>query len=216
MTRASRISSGPRRTERAVKGQFAFGQLRNTAWRAKGFEVTEKARKAASLEKTVIDFEHLALDLARQIAAEEERTGVKDPAHVAYSIFAMAAALRRTNLLNSMAGLRENLDAAKRDLEEAEVELRAFEPVAEREANRQLRTQEPAGWVVRVITPETLSGDAPAPEIWDVAISDPNESVKEVSKRIRAINERVEAVEELSADAIKGFGLTLGQAKQRL
>jgi hypothetical protein len=76
------------------------------------------------------------------------------------------------------------------------------------------RTQ--AGWVVRVTTPVPLSGDPPAPEIWDVAISDPSEAVKKVSDRIMAIDERVEAVQELSANTIEGFGLKPGQAKQRL
>ena len=69
---------------------------------------------------------------------------------------------------------------------------------------------------MRVTTPEPLNGDAPAPEIWDVAMPNPKEAVKKVSERIRAIDERVEAVEELSADTIRGFGLKHGQAKQRL
>ena len=73
-----------------------------------------------------------------------------------------------------------------------------------------------SGWVVRVTTPEALSGDAPAPEIWDVAISDPSEAVKKVSECITAIDEMVEAVEELSATTVRGFGLKPGQAKQRL
>jgi hypothetical protein len=77
-------------------------------------------------------------------------------------------------------------------------------------------SQDQAGWVVRVTTPEFLSGDAPAPAIWDVAIPDSNEAVDEVSERIRAIDEIVEAVQELSAGDIRAFGLKRGQAKQRL
>ena len=77
-------------------------------------------------------------------------------------------------------------------------------------------SQNQAGWVVRVTTPVPLTGDAPAPEIWDVAISDPSEAVKKVSEHIRAIDERVEAVQKLSANTIEGFGLKPGQAKQRL
>jgi hypothetical protein len=77
-------------------------------------------------------------------------------------------------------------------------------------------SQDQTGWVVRVTAPEFLSGDAPAPAIWDVAISDFNEAVNEVSQRIRAIDERVEAVQELSAATIRAFGLKRGQAKQRL
>jgi hypothetical protein len=73
-----------------------------------------------------------------------------------------------------------------------------------------------SGWVVRVTTPEPLVGDAPAPAIWDVATSDPDDAVKMVSERIRAIDERIEAVQALSAATIRDFGLDHGQAKERL
>jgi hypothetical protein len=106
--------------------------------RAKRFDVTEKARKVASLEAMVIDFEHMALELTRQISSEEEYTHVKDPAHVAYSTFAKATRLRRTKLLDSVADLHAKLDLARRELEVAEAELRALEPAETRDANRQL------------------------------------------------------------------------------
>jgi len=85
---------------------------RDAALRLKRFEVSEKARTVVSMESMIGDFERMANDLARQIAAEEERTGIKDNAHFAYSTFAKAAALRRMNLLNSVADLRAKLDAA--------------------------------------------------------------------------------------------------------
>jgi flagellar FliJ protein len=103
---------------------------RDTALRAKRFETTEKARKVTLLETMVQDFENLAADLARQIAAEEERTGVKDPAHFSYSTFAKAAAQRRGNLLASLADLKAKLDAAKRDHEESALELKKLEPAS--------------------------------------------------------------------------------------
>ena len=68
---------------------------RDSAVKAKRFEVAEKARKIASLEGTIRDFELMAVDLARQIANEEDRTGIRDEAHFAYSTFAKAAAQRR-------------------------------------------------------------------------------------------------------------------------
>jgi flagellar FliJ protein len=86
----------------------------------------------------VIDFEHMALELTRQISSEEEYTHVKDPAHVAYSTFAKATRLRRTKLLDSVADLHAKLDLARRELEVAEAELRALEPAETRDANRQL------------------------------------------------------------------------------
>jgi len=112
---------------------------RDTALRLKRFEVTEKARKVASMETMVLDFEQIAADLARQIAAEEERTGIKDPAHFAYSTFAKAARLRRTNLLNSVVDLKVKLDAAKREHEEVALELSKLEPPESRETDRHLK-----------------------------------------------------------------------------
>jgi flagellar FliJ protein len=111
---------------------------RDTALRLKRFEAAEKARKVASMETMILDLEHIAADLARQIAAEEERTGIKDPAHFAYSTFAKAAGLRRSNLMTSVADLRVKLDSARREHEEAVMELRKLEPAESRDTDRQL------------------------------------------------------------------------------
>jgi hypothetical protein len=40
------------------------------------------------------DFDNIIADLGGQIAAEEDRTKIKDESHPAYSTFAMAAAKR--------------------------------------------------------------------------------------------------------------------------
>jgi hypothetical protein len=96
---------------------------RETALRAKRFELDEKARKAADLEMMIREFENMAADLERQIKAEEDRTGVKDPAHFAYSTFAKSAVQRRDNLLASAAELRTKFEAAMKEREEAEEQL---------------------------------------------------------------------------------------------
>jgi flagellar protein FliJ len=118
-------------------------KLRDTALRLKRFEASEKARKVASIETMIFDFEQMAADLARQIAAEEERTGVRDAAHFAYSTFAKAAALRRSKLMTSVADLRVKLDAARQEQEEAATELRKLEPIESRDSDRQLRKSDP-------------------------------------------------------------------------
>ena len=118
---------------------------RDAALRVKRFEVSEKARTVVSMESMISDFERMANDLARQIAAEEERTGVRDTSHFAYSTFAKAASLRRMNLLNSVADLRAKLDAAKREHEEMANELSKLEPVAAREGERHDHTVERGG-----------------------------------------------------------------------
>lgn len=109
---------------------------RDTALRTKRFDVAEKARKVASLDMMIRDLEHMAGDLHRQILAEEERTGIRDSGHFAYSTFAKAAALRRANQLNSINDLRTKLDIARREHEDAALELSKLEPVEPREIDR--------------------------------------------------------------------------------
>jgi flagellar protein FliJ len=111
---------------------------RDSALKLKRFEAAEKARKVSSLETMILDFEHMAADLARQVAAEEERTGIKDAAHFAYSMFAKAAAQRRSNLLTSVLDLKAKLEVARRDHEEAAAELRKLEPIDTRDSDRLL------------------------------------------------------------------------------
>ena len=92
---------------------------RETALQAKRFEADEKARKVSDLETMIREFEAMASDLDRQVHAEEERTGVRDRLHFAYSTFAKAAAQRRDNLRASASGLRSRLESAQRERDEA-------------------------------------------------------------------------------------------------
>lgn len=92
---------------------------RDAALRLKRFEADEKKRKVADLEHMIRDFEQMATDLERQIRAEEDRTGVRDAKHFAYSTFAKSAAQRREKLLSSAAELRTKLESAMRERDEA-------------------------------------------------------------------------------------------------
>lgn len=98
-------------------------KARETALRLKRFELDEKARKVADLEHMIHEFETIATDLGRQIKAEEDRSGIKDPSHFAYSTFAKSAAQRRENLQSSIAGLRTKLEAAAADYNEMKQQL---------------------------------------------------------------------------------------------
>ena len=86
--------------------------------RQKQFEVNEKETKVALLTTMIRDFDNMIGQLQEQIAAEEDRTRIKDPRHPAYSMFAKAAAKRRQNLLNSVAHARSILDVAKREFDQ--------------------------------------------------------------------------------------------------
>lgn len=91
--------------------------------RSRQFEVEDRRRKLAAIERMISDFNRMADDLDQQIEAEEQRTGVRDSAHFAYSPFAKAAGLRRDNLLTSADDLKAKLEAARLDLAGAEEEL---------------------------------------------------------------------------------------------
>lgn len=92
---------------------------RDAAVRSKRYDLDEKSRKVVDLEKIIRDFELMAADLDRQILAEEDRTGVRDRHHFAYSTFAKSAAQRRDNLKASIEDLRVKLEAAMKDRDDA-------------------------------------------------------------------------------------------------
>jgi flagellar FliJ protein len=107
---------------------------RDALIRLKRFEVDEKRRKAAEIETMIGDFNHMAVDLDRQIAIEQERSGVSDTNHYAYPTFAKAAIQRRNNLLASAADLQIKLASAREQLAEALEELGKIELLEERDA----------------------------------------------------------------------------------
>jgi len=94
-------------------------KARESALRLKRFAADEKQRKVADLEHMIREFDGMANDLDRQIKAEEDRTGVRDPAHFAYSTFAKSASQRRDNLRASADGLKAKLEAALRERDDA-------------------------------------------------------------------------------------------------
>lgn len=104
---------------------------RDSNLKIKRFEVSEKARKVADLEAMIRDFERMASDLDRQILAEEERTGVKDQSHFAYSTFAKSAGVRKDKLVASVDGLKSQLETAQKSHEAVIAELRAVEAAAD-------------------------------------------------------------------------------------
>ena len=74
--------------------------------RLKKFQVDEKRRQVAQIEMMIADFERMASELDQQIEIEQQKTGISDVAHFAYSTFAKAAIARRDNLLASAADMK--------------------------------------------------------------------------------------------------------------
>ncbi|MGA7457305.1 MAG: flagellar export protein FliJ [Methyloceanibacter sp.] len=109
---------------------------RDALIRLKRFDVEEKRRKVADIEAMIGEFNHMAVDLDRQIAIEQERAGISDVNHYAYPTFAKAALQRRNNLTASAADLAAKLAAAKGELDEACEDLKKIELLEERDAER--------------------------------------------------------------------------------
>ena len=94
-------------------------KARDNALRLRRHMVDEKTRKVEDLERMIREFEGMAVDLDRQIQAEEDRTGIRDRAHFSYSTFAKSAAQRRDNLRTSIDAMKDQLAEAMRERDSA-------------------------------------------------------------------------------------------------
>lgn len=99
--------------------------------RARRFQIEDARRRLVQIETMVAEFERMAGDLDRDIAAEEERSGITDPRHFAYPPLAMAARARRDNLRRSVEDLRQQKDDARRAVTELEADLALVEAAGE-------------------------------------------------------------------------------------
>jgi flagellar FliJ protein len=106
---------------------------RDTLIRLKRFQVDDKRRRVAQIEMMIAEFDRMAADLEREIAAEEQKAGITDPNHFAYPTYARAAAQRRDNLRQSAENLYSQLDDAKAELGEAFEDLKKAESLEDRE-----------------------------------------------------------------------------------
>ena len=86
---------------------------RDSLVRLKRFQAEEKRRRVAQIEAMIAEFSRMASDLDREIAAEEQKSGITDSAHFAYSTYARAARGRRDTLSQSTGELRQQLDDAR-------------------------------------------------------------------------------------------------------
>ena len=110
--------------------------------RLRKFQVDEKRRQVAQIEMMISDFERMASELDQQIEIEQQKTGISDVAHFAYSTFAKAALQRRDNLLRSAADMKGTLEAAQDALTEAIEDLKKVELLDQREHGRELAAEE--------------------------------------------------------------------------
>lgn len=106
---------------------------RDTLIRLKRFQAEEKRRRVRQIEMMVAEFTRMAIELDREIANEEKRTGISDPNHYAYPTYARAAIARRDNLKRSISELTAQIEQAKAAQDEAEAELLKYKSLEGRE-----------------------------------------------------------------------------------
>ena len=105
----------------------------DTLLRLKRFQAEEKRRHLVQIETMIAEFDRMSRDLEREIAAEEQRSGITDTQHFAYSTYARAAATRRDNMRRSADELKGQLSEARLALDEALDEVKKMEALGERE-----------------------------------------------------------------------------------
>jgi flagellar FliJ protein len=91
---------------------------RDTLARLRRFQIDETRRRVAQIETMIAEFSKMARELDREIALEEQRSGISDIAHFAYPTYARAARARRDNLQRSAGELTSQLDEARQFLDE--------------------------------------------------------------------------------------------------
>jgi flagellar protein FliJ len=106
---------------------------RDSLIRLKRFQLEEKRRRVRQIEMMLAEFTRMTADLDREIANEEKRAGITDPAHFAYPTYARAASVRRDNLKSSISELLTQIEEAKAAQEEAQAELLKFETLEVRD-----------------------------------------------------------------------------------
>ena len=105
--------------------------------RLKKFQVDDKRRQVTQIQTMIADFERMASELDQQIEIEQQKTGISDVAHFAYSTFAKAAIARRDNLLASAHDMKDKLELAQDELAEAVEDLKKVELLDQREHSRE-------------------------------------------------------------------------------
>jgi uncharacterized protein involved in exopolysaccharide biosynthesis len=81
-------------------------------------QLADLKRRIPILKRLIPECDRLAADLDQEVRDEEQRVRVHDPADIAYSTYAKAAASRRDNLKRSANELRGHLAKAEKTLRE--------------------------------------------------------------------------------------------------
>ena len=80
--------------------------------RLKELQIDMARQQVAQIEAMITDLDCMVTTLENEIEVEQNRTGIRDPAHFAYSILAKATIVRRDNLKRTVTGLKNDLTVA--------------------------------------------------------------------------------------------------------
>jgi flagellar protein FliJ len=104
-----------------TSGAKTYGRHRESGealLRIKEMRIESGRRQVAQIKAAIADLEQRARALEHEIEIEHERTGIRDPGDIAYSMYAKATIVRRDNLKRSITELKERLAIVKITLAE--------------------------------------------------------------------------------------------------
>lgn len=110
---------------------------RESTIQTKEFQAAALQRQLVQFDRMIADLEVIRTELGKQIANEENRTGIDDPANYAYSTVAKAARDRRMNLSATIDDLNERRKRAVDALQEIDGFFAALNNTEEAEARPQ-------------------------------------------------------------------------------
>jgi hypothetical protein len=119
------------------------------------FEAEQKARTVKDLQLMICNFEKIAGELEAQVQAEELQTGIKDPTHASYSLFAKAARARCEKLRSSAGGLRSHLESAIELRDQSACQMMLTVGETPKECKGQPRSRRNPGGVLGQLAPVT-------------------------------------------------------------
>ena len=107
------------------------GMIRLHKW-----QLDEKRRDMADLEKMKAEFQQNLTDLQVELIAEQRNVSESPVVSISYVGYAQQVMVRRTNIVNSLLEVEASIENMKDDLADAFKELKKYEVVEQREQKK--------------------------------------------------------------------------------
>lgn len=109
------------------------GMIRLHKW-----QLDEKRRNMADLEKMKEDLLQNLTDLQEELIREQKKISETSVVNIGYAAYAQQVMVRRVNIVNSMVEIDISIEAMKDQVAEAFKELKKYEVVEQRQRDREL------------------------------------------------------------------------------